>query len=271
MTLSAQFSAPLAYPPPLSSGAYRLRLATTDAEICAVQRLRFEVFNLELNEGLGESFLTGRDEDPFDRFCDHLYVEDVTTGRPVGTYRMQTGPSAALHLGYYSEQEFNFVPFERFRAEIVEAGRACVDAGHRSLAVLNLLWRGLVAYARERGGRFLIGCTSIPTLDPGTGTALHRSLAATHAAPPAWQTEPTAAFAFAAPALLPPAPALPRLLRGYFAAGAKICGPPALDRAFGVIDLLTVLDLENLPPSYRAHFGRADASLHSFRSPRPWT
>lgn len=244
--------------------AYRLRLATTGDELRAVQRLRFEVFNLELHEGLSESFLTGRDEDPFDRFCDHLYVEDVRTGQPVGTYRVQTGSTAALHLGYYSEQEFDFRPFEPFRTEIVELGRACVHASHRSLAVLNLLWRGLVAYATDRGGRFLIGCSSIPTVDLGAGTALYLALLPSYSADPAWQTCPMPDFAFEPPAELPTAPALPRLLRGYFAAGARICGPPALDRAFGVIDFLTVLDLASMPESYRAHFGRRDESLMAF-------
>lgn len=246
-----------------AASAYRLRLATSEADLRAVQRLRFEVFNLELHEGLSESFLTGLDEDPFDRFCDHLFVEDTRTGQPVGTYRVQTGSTAALHLGYYSEQEFDFRPFEAFRTEIVELGRACVHASHRSLAVLNLLWRGLVAYATERGGRYLIGCSSIPTVREGEGMALYQTLLSSHAAGPAWQTLPLPAFAFQAPADLPAAPALPRLLRGYFAAGAKICGPPALDRAFGVIDFLTVLDLADLPEVYRAHFGRREEPLPS--------
>ena len=35
-------------------------------EVRAAQSLRFQVFNLELNEGLQESYVTGLDEDPFD-------------------------------------------------------------------------------------------------------------------------------------------------------------------------------------------------------------
>jgi putative hemolysin len=53
-----------------------------------------------------------------------------------------------------------------------------------------------------------------------------------------------------APSLLPP----PRLLRGYLALGAKLCGPPALDRRFQTIDFLTMLDLEKLPPLAQRHF-----------------
>jgi len=46
----------------------------------------------------------------------------------------------------------------------------------------------------------------------------------------------------------------PKLLRAYLAIGAKICGPPAIDREFGTIDFLTLLDLRTLPVIVRAHF-----------------
>jgi putative hemolysin len=43
---------------------YTLRLAASPQDLRAVQALRFEVFNLELQEGLAESHLTGLDADP---------------------------------------------------------------------------------------------------------------------------------------------------------------------------------------------------------------
>src|SRR6266478_7603947 len=99
---------------------YATRLARNLDEIRAAQALRFEVFNLELNEGLAESFDTGRDEDPFDAVCDHLVVEHLPSGNIVGTYRLQTGANAENYLGYYSAQEFEFHVFERLRHEIIE-------------------------------------------------------------------------------------------------------------------------------------------------------
>jgi putative hemolysin len=47
---------------------------------------------------------------------------------------------------------------------------------------------------------------------------------------------------------------IPKLLRAYLALGAKICGPPALDRNFKTIDFLTMLDLEALPSLARQRF-----------------
>src|SRR5687767_11949591 len=102
---------------------YRLRLATTPQDLYATQRLRFEVFNLELGEGLAASHALGRDEDAYDAYCDHLLVEQEDTGEVVGTYRLQTGQLAAAHLDYYSEREFDFAPYEGLRCELVELGR----------------------------------------------------------------------------------------------------------------------------------------------------
>ena len=101
-----------------SANAYTTRLAQDISEVRAAQALRFAVFNLELNEGLAESLVTGLDADPFDEVCDHLLVEHQPTGEIVGTYRLQTGLTAASHRGYYSEQEFEFAPFEIGRAHV---------------------------------------------------------------------------------------------------------------------------------------------------------
>jgi len=133
--------------------AYAIRLATSGVEIQAAQALRFNVFNLELNEGLAESYTTGLDVDAFDAVCDHLLVEHVATGCIVGTYRLQTGAMAAANLGYYSAQEFDLSPFEPLRSEVVELGRACVDRLHRNLSVLGLLWKGIAQYANACGCR----------------------------------------------------------------------------------------------------------------------
>ena len=47
---------------------------------------------------------------------------------------------------------------------------------------------------------------------------------------------------------------VPRLLKAYLAIGARICSPPAWDRAFGTIDFLTLLDLKALSPAARNRF-----------------
>lgn len=218
------------------------------------QRLRFEVFNLELNEGLAESRINGLDVDPFDAVCDHLIVEHTATGEVVGTYRLQTGQVAAANLGYYCEREFDFAPFEDARDEMIELGRACVHAEHRNFNLLHLLWRGIADYATARQARLLVGCSSLTSQDPRLGAAMYASLREKFLVRNFWQTLPRPEFKCSLEETIGNCPPPPKLLRAYLAVGAKICGPPAIDREFGTIDFLTLLDLQALPALVRSHF-----------------
>jgi putative hemolysin len=231
-------------------GSYSVRPAESPEERSAAFRLRFNVFNLELNEGLAASYETGEDQDEFDRVCDHLIVEDSRTGQVVGSYRLQSGFSAAKNIGYYSEREFDFAPYEPLRGSLLELGRACVDRDHRSFEVLTLLWRGIFQYAQARGLRYLIGCSSLTSQDCGFGSAMYRKLTK-YLTTAALQTQPTPPYAFPLESAFRFDCRPPKLLRAYLSIGAEICGPPAIDREFKTIDFLTLLDLERLAPALR--------------------
>jgi putative hemolysin len=237
-----------------SPAHYAARLARNQEDIRAAQTLRYQVFNLELNEGLEQSHITGLDEDPFDAVCDHLIVEHLPTKQIVGTYRLQTGYNAASYLGYYCEQEFEFSVFEPLRAEMVELGRACVHRQHRNLVVLGLLWKGIADYARKCDARYLFGCSSITSQDPASGASAYSDLCRRHLADPQWRTRPLPAYDCSLVQLAAEPVTIPKLLRAYLTLGAKICGPPALDRQFKTIDFLTLLDLETLHPFARQKF-----------------
>ena len=56
-----------------AGAAYRARLAETASDLAAAQALRFEVFNLELDEGLVQSYDSGLDSDP-GQFRKHVGV-----------------------------------------------------------------------------------------------------------------------------------------------------------------------------------------------------
>lgn len=246
-------------PGELVSGKYRLRFASTEADLARVQRLRFEVFNLELHEGLDSAYLLGRDEDEFDAYAHHLLVEDRASGEVVGTYRFMTAPQAAARGGFYSQTEFDFaaLPAE-ILARGAEVGRACVAADHRNGRVIHLLWKGLARYLSWNDKRFLFGCASIPGTDPAVGHLLEDALLAQGQVHPSIRLEPL-------PALRcddrvsddlgrAPTTELPPLVQSYLGLGAKICSRPALDLAFKVIDFFVVLDLAALEPGVRRAF-----------------
>ena len=175
-------------------GRYRLRLAQTVEDRDAACRLRFKVFNIELGEGLESSYQTGLDTDQFDPSASICWSKTKLTRRIVGTYRMQSGETAARNLGYYSEQEFNFAPYEPLRSGILELGRASIDREHRTPEVLTLLWRGIAQYATDMGLRYLVGCSSLNSKDPAEGWQMYRQLEH-YRVSPEFETVPTAAYA----------------------------------------------------------------------------
>ena len=224
-----------------------MSLARTSPEIRAAQTLRFLVFNLELNEGLEHSFATCLDADHFDEVCDHLLVKDTTTGDVVGTYRLQTGARAAQIAATTAPRNFSSNPSNQSATNWSNSCRACVHQQHRNLAVLSLLWTGISIYCRQRGCRYLIGCSSLTSQNPTLGAAAYSEMARKHLVEHRFQTKPTPAYECAMDVMSKQRVKIPKLLSAYLSLGGKICGAPAIDREFKTIDFLTFLDLASLP------------------------
>jgi putative hemolysin len=235
----------------LEEGRYAVRYARTAAELDELLRLRFQVFNIELNEGLEESLATGRDRDEFDAVCHHLIVVDRRTDAIVGTYRIQTAGMAAANRGFYSAAEFDLGGFPSFVTDsAVEVGRACVALEHRNTQVLFLLWRGLALYMAANQLRFLFGCCSLTSQDAAEGLVTHRYLQEHGHLHPEIVIAPQPEYACLdadAIAALDTADTagikLPQLFRIYLRHGAKACGLPAIDRRFKTIDWLVLFDV----------------------------
>ena len=242
--------------PITSSPSFSVCLAQNVADLTECQRLRFQVFNRELGEGLASSERSGLDRDQFDWVCDHLMVRDVSTRVLAGTYRMQTGYRAQGNLGYYSEQLFDFAPFEPIRGELLELGRACVHSDYRNTTALAMLWKGIASYAALCNARYMIGCSSITSQNESEGAALFEELREKYLAPENMRTQPKAGCQCkeSQPTLYGAMPEPPRLFRAYLDISARLCGPPAIDREFGTIDFLTLLDLQVIPPRLRTRF-----------------
>jgi len=241
------------------SGRYAVRFATHEDDLRAVQRLRFEVFNLELQEGLATSYQTGLDSDDFDRRCHHLLVIDEIAGDVVGTYRLMTSELGTREQ-LYTASEFDLagIPDQVLRHG-AEVGRACVAKEHRNGRVLQLLWRGIARYLDWNDKRYVFGCCSVPTLEPQEIASVSLKLAREghlharyHAAVrPALRAEQGDKLVAHEGATLPP------LFNSYLRLGAKVCGGPASDREFCVTDYFVVLDLRDVEPRMLASLAAA--------------
>jgi putative hemolysin len=242
----------------LREGRYLLRFATSHEDLDEILKLRFEVFNLELGEGLEASFLTGRDLDDYDQGCHHLMVIEEASGEVVGTYRVQTSAMAAAAKGFYSAVEFDLshLPPEALE-DAVELGRACIARPHRNTQALFLLWKGLAAYVAHNRKRFLFGCCSLTGQDAREAKLVMDLLEREGRLHANFYAPPRPEFECYPPGFEAPEPfevKLPKLFRAYLRFGAKVCGPPAIDRAFKTIDYLVIFDVFTLDSELRRIF-----------------
>ena len=242
----------------LTAGSYRARFALDSHELDSILRLRFQVFNVELDEGLSDSWSTFRDHDRFDAHCHHLLVEDSRTGQVIGTYRMQTRQMAEKGEGFYSADEYDLslLPPEIVRSS-VEVGRACIAKEHRNRQVLFLLWRGLATYMQRTGMRFLFGCSSINSQVPAEGLKLERQLRASGKRREDFLVPTLSSLRCLATdeeIEATPNVDIPTLFGTYLRYGAKVCSEPAIDRDFKTIDFLVLLDIEELSARSRRLF-----------------
>lgn len=225
---------------------YSLLVSTDPALIEAAQRLRYEVFSTEPGFALPHS-ADGRDADRFDDYCDHLLVRDDTSGALVGCYRMLPPTGAIAAGGLYSASEFDVGALDPLRPSLVEMGRAVVRPGHRNGAVVLLMWAGILAYLDRYQYDYITGCVSVPVHGEGAPGSQIRGVRdfvrRRHASPHRIRPyRPVVLDGKSLDEITPPArPVLPPLLRGYLRLGARICGEPAHDPAFGVADFPALL------------------------------
>jgi len=257
----------------IRDGRYLARFAQSAQEIEAALRLRFEVFNLEMEEGLASSFTTGLDKDEFDDSCHHLTIVDTQTEAVVGTYRLQTGEMASASQGFYSAGEFDLSLLPTGLLEnSVELGRACIAKDHRNTQVLFLLWKGIAAYVAHNQKRYLFGCCSLTSQDAFEGNEALRFLRTNGHLHDRFRVVPKAGLE-----CIPLARTrvygelhlsehnpneqrtqvnLPKLFKIYLRFGAKVCGPPAIDREFKTIDFFVIFDVDSMEQrTHRMLFG----------------
>jgi len=229
-------------------------LARTPDEVEQIQRLRYDVFT----EDMGAVFPDAQDgieQDRYDPWCEHLMVRELDTGRVVGTYRIMTPEKAREAGGYYSESEFDLSGLDALRTQMVEVGRSCTHADHRSGAAIMLLWSGLAEFMRRGGYRYMLGCASVSLRDDGVTAAEVWRNVASHLQDPGLprikplHRYPVERLNSVLPARVPP------LIKGYLKLGARVCGEPAWDPDFNAADFPVLLDMARMDDRYRRHFG----------------
>lgn len=245
--------------PAVKQAGYRLRLAEGEQDLLRLQRLRYEVFNIELGEGFEESAETGLDSDIYDRQVHHLLIEEINTQDAVGTYRLQTLPQAQAHNGFYTAEEYDLSALDDILPASVEASRACVHKDHREGPPIQLLWKGIARYLELTRSRYLFGLCSLTSQDPTEGVRAWKLLQNSGMVHADRRVLPRREFQCELPvnieaSPLEPLQKLPPLFDAYMRVATRIVGYPAIDRAFKTIDFLALLDIEEIPSVVRRRY-----------------
>ena len=215
--------------------------------------LRYQVFNVELQEGLRASEKTQRDIDEFDEHCDHIAVIDKTANKLIATYRLLPFARAKKTNGFYAETEFDLTELYQKLSNSAEIGRSCVHPDYRNGRAISLLWYGISNYLITNDINILFGCTSldkgasaedaskiyqlIKKLNANCDDTLNISPLKSHLVE---GFNPN--FTISSDEVTPLRRQLPSIFRGYMSLDVKYCGHPAYDAEFDVIDFFTVFD-----------------------------
>lgn len=247
-----------------------VRLARCEADLEAVQRLRWLVFFEEMGSAAAPSGTSHLDTDHYDALCDHLLVVDeVADGgeRVVGTYRLLRESVARRAGGFYSAGEFDLSPLtvgeRRPDGELLELGRSCVLAPYRTSATISLLWRAIADYIERHHIGLLFGCASFPGTRPQDHALALSWLFDCHMAEP--HQRPAALIPHPMPWRLAPGSydpraamqALPPLIKGYLRCGAKVGEGLFIDHDFNTVDVAVVMPVAAITRRYAARFSVA--------------
>ena len=240
-----------------------------------VRQLRYKVFVEE--EGAGtteEQRALGEEYDAYDRFAEYMAV--FHQGRVVGTYRIIDRNSAEKMGGFYTENEFNISKIKKYRGNIAEMSRACVDPAYRENAlVMRMLWAGLGEYIVRRKIGVLFGVASWVGTKPVKSAQAISYLYYNHLTPSRLRaTVLPEKFAEGVNPKLSRMNILPRefidetdarhemtpLIKGYLRLGASFGKGVFVDVPFNSYDVFVMIETRKMDAAYQKHFlGRENA------------
>jgi putative hemolysin len=233
---------------------FDVRMAQTPDDLCAAQRLRFDVFVRELGgSGPTVDHAAGLERDELDAFCEHLLLIDRKSDAVVGVYRL-LGPEQAARAGrHYCASEYELGPLLTSNRRLLELGRSCVHPDYRGGMAMHHLWSALARYVALHKIDVLFGVASFRGTDvqalAGPLSLLHQR----HLAPPdlrvralseAYQNmnliEETQLDRKAAMLQIP------SLIKAYLRLGGYVGEGAFVDHAFNTTDVCLIMDTARL-------------------------
>lgn len=239
---------------------FEIKIAQTQDEIEAAQRLRFEVFYLESQDksNLGQN--KNLDIDKFDKISKHLIVIDKNKNMIVGTYRLLFGLDAK-QIGFHSEKIFDISNIKKINEQSLELGRSCIHPDYRNSSVVNLLWNAIAWQVKKHNIKYIFGCPRLGLTNSKEVSEVFNLLKNKYYAQDKFRVYPLPKNTFRdldeGLEIGNPRMAfrkLSPLIKGYLHIGALVCGYPAIYLELGTVVLFMLLPTDKMVGAYRRHF-----------------
>lgn len=236
---------------------FELRLASSEADIIAAQRLRYRVFVQELGgDGDMVDHDAGLERDRFDPHFDHLILIDhdrdaTQLDHVVGVYRLMRDQVADRLGRFYTDDEYDLSLLRATGRRLLELGRSCLHRDYRGGMAMLYLWNGLADYVKTHRIEILFGVASFHGTDIDALGAPLSFLHQRHLAPPDLRVRSKVfqPMDLVAPDDLDRVAAMaatPSLIKAYLRLGGCVGDGAFVDHAFNTTDVCLVMDTQRM-------------------------
>ena len=249
---------------------FEVRLASSDAEVAAAQRLRYKVFVEEMGADASADEAAERlEKDRFDPYFEHLLLFDRERDADpidsvVGVYRLMRGSAAKQGIGFYGASEYDLSKLENLDRGALELGRSCIHKDYRGGLGVHALWDGLGEYVIRHDIEILFGVASFPEADPEPIAEALSYLHHYYLAPEELRVTARAEHAVTmdrvAKADIDKRRALrkiPSLIKAYLRLGGFVGEGAWIDHEFNTVDVCLIMDTALMADKYRDYYGRS--------------
>ncbi|MDB6180349.1 GNAT family N-acetyltransferase [Paracoccus fistulariae] len=245
----------------------QIRLAVSEQDLMAAQRLRYRVFVEELGgNGTLVDHENRLERDEFDPIVDHLCLIDTRRSAAeldhvVGVYRLLPGDRAASFGRFYCDSEYDLTPLRKTDRKVLELGRSCVDPEFRGGSAMFLLWNALADYVLDHGIEILFGVASFHGTDPAmlapSLSWLHHNALAPQDLRPVARPDGFQSMDLIAPDQLDRREAMvgmPALIKAYLRLGGLVGQGAYIDREFNTTDVFLIMDTKAMSEKHRKFY-----------------
>jgi len=234
-------------------GRFKARLAESDEDVRACQRLRHLTF-IE-TRGLNRDGGDALDHDEFDPLCQHMLVEDTRSGQLVCCFRMMPLNSGAEISRSYSAKYYDLSSLADYPGKLVEMGRFCIHPAWKDPAILRVAWSAMTRFVDDEGVDLLFGCSSFHGNNAEEYADAFALLKEKHLAPKRWlpRVKAPKVFRFARklrlrrPNMKLALGRMPPLLRTYLVMGGWVSDHAVIDNELNTLHVFTGVEVARVP------------------------